>query len=57
MEAAENQLAEAELNAKINKQRLALKLSAGAWKIENHPELAEGGAAYIEKIRSEADRS
>ena len=38
-----------------NKQRQALKLSAGAWKPDHHPELAEGGAAYIEKIRSEPD--
>jgi hypothetical protein len=55
MEAAENQLAEAERNAKRDKQRLALKLSAGAWKLEDHPELAEGAAAYIDKIRSEPD--
>jgi hypothetical protein len=38
-----------------HKQRLALNLSAGAWKQEDHPELAEGGAAYVEKIRSEPD--
>jgi hypothetical protein len=57
MEAAENQLAEAELEAKRNRQRLALKLSAGAWKPEDHPELAEGAAAYIDKIRSEPGRS
>ena len=36
-------------------QRLALKLSAGAWNQCDHPELAEGGAAYVEKIRSEPD--
>lgn len=38
-----------------NRQRDALKLSAGAWKSENHPELAQGGAAYVEQIRSEHD--
>lgn len=35
------------------KQRQALRLSAGAWK--DHPELSGGGAAYVERIRSEAD--
>ena len=38
-----------------NKQREALKLSAGAWKTEDHPELAQGGAAYVDQIRSEPD--
>jgi hypothetical protein len=38
-----------------NKQREALKLSKGAWKLEDHPELAQGGAAYIEQIRAERD--
>jgi predicted transcriptional regulator len=28
-----------------NKQREALKLSAGAWNPDHHPELAQGGAA------------
>lgn len=38
-----------------NKQREALKLSAGAWDPADHPELAQGGAAYVEQIRSESD--
>ncbi len=38
-----------------NKQREALKLSAGAWKPVDHPELAQGGAAHVEQIRSEPD--
>lgn len=38
-----------------NKQRQALKLTSGAWKPEDHPELAQGGAAYVEQIRSERD--
>jgi hypothetical protein len=42
-------------DVKRNKQRNALKLSAGAWDPNDHPELAHGGAAYVEKIRSEPD--
>jgi len=38
-----------------NKQREALKLSAGAWNPADYPELAQGGAAHVEKIRSEPD--
>ena len=38
-----------------NKQREALKLSAGAWNPADHPELAQGGAAHVEQIRSEPD--
>jgi hypothetical protein len=38
-----------------NKQREALKLSAGAWNPADHPELAEGGAAHVEQIRAEPD--
>jgi hypothetical protein len=43
------------LDVRRNKQRQALKLSSGAWNPDNHQELAEGGAAYVEKIRSEPD--
>jgi len=39
-----------------NKQRQALELSAGAWNPDHHPEQAQGGAAYVEKIRSERDQ-
>ena len=39
-------------DVRCNKQREALKLSAGAWNPADHPELALGGAAYVEKIRS-----
>ena len=35
--------------------RKALKLSAGIWKDADHPELAQGSAAYVEQIRSEPD--
>jgi hypothetical protein len=38
-----------------NKQRQALKLSSGSWSPEHYPELARGGAAYVERIRSEPD--
>jgi hypothetical protein len=38
-----------------NRQREALKLSAGAWNPTDHPELTQGGAAYVERIRSEPD--
>jgi hypothetical protein len=38
-----------------NKQREALKRSAGAWNSADHPELAQGGATYVEQIRSEPD--
>lgn len=37
------------------RQREALEQSAGAWKTQDHPELAAGGAAYVEQIRSETD--
>jgi hypothetical protein len=38
-----------------SKQLRALKLSSGAWNPDHHPELAQGGAAYVEEIRSEPD--
>jgi hypothetical protein len=37
-----------------NKQREALKLSAGAWNPADHPELVQGGAAHVE-VRAERD--
>ena len=42
-------------DVKRNKQRQALKLSSGAWSPVDHPELAGGAAAYIEKMRAEPD--
>ena len=38
-----------------NRQREALRASAGSWKAEDHPELARGGAAHVEEIRAERD--
>lgn len=32
-----------------------LRSSAGSWKQADHPELARGGAAYVDEIRSERD--
>ena len=29
--------------------------SSGAWNPDQHPELAQGGAAFVERIRSEPD--
>ncbi|MGC2657237.1 MAG: hypothetical protein WA324_04610 [Bryobacteraceae bacterium] len=42
-------------DVKRNRQREALKLSAGSWKPADHPELAQGGAAHVDQIRSEPD--
>lgn len=36
------------------RQLEAIRSSAGCWKQEDHPELAQGGAAYVEQIRSES---
>src|SRR5207244_1315932 len=38
-----------------SRQREALQVSAGSWNPADHPELAQGGAAYVEQIRSEPD--
>jgi hypothetical protein len=38
-----------------NRQREALRFSAGAWNLAHHPELAQGGTAHVERIRSETD--
>jgi Arc/MetJ-type ribon-helix-helix transcriptional regulator len=38
---------------KRREQQEALRSAAGTWKDQDHAELAEGGAAYIEKVRSE----
>jgi hypothetical protein len=38
-----------------DRQREALRISSGAWKIGDHPELPDGGAAYVDSIRSEPD--
>jgi len=38
-----------------NKQLDALRGSSGAWNPADHPQMATGGAAYVERIRSEPD--
>ena len=37
------------------RQRQALHTSAGSWKQSDHPELAQGGAAYVDEVRAERD--
>ena len=37
---------------KIRQQRNALRAAKGAWKQEDHPELAQGAAAWVREIRS-----
>ena len=37
------------------KQRAGLKASGGAWRSEDHPELAQGGGRHVEEIRTERD--
>ncbi len=39
-------------NSKLNRQRLAIEESAGAWRDEDHPELAGGSAAWVHEIRA-----
>jgi hypothetical protein len=39
---------------KLNRQRRALRATTGAWKAEDHPELAEGAAKWIREIRQES---
>lgn len=39
------------------KQMSALKTAAGAWKDKDHPEFAQGTAAWVRKLRRESDRT
>ncbi len=39
---------------KLNRQREALRAAAGAWKAEDHPELAGGAASWVRGIRQES---
>jgi len=38
------------------RQLKALKLVAGSWKDENHPELKDGAAAWVRKLRAESEK-
>ena len=42
----------AQREIKLRRQRQALRDTAGAWKFEDHPELAQGTEAWIREIRS-----
>ena len=42
----------AQREIKLRRQREVLRETAGAWKAENHPELAEGAAAWVRQMRS-----
>ena len=37
---------------KIRRQREALREATGAWKDKEHPELAQGAAAWVRQLRS-----
>ena len=39
---------------KLNRQREALRAATGAWKTEDHPELAAGAAGWVRQIRQES---
>jgi hypothetical protein len=43
----------AEREIMIRRQRDALRETAGAWKDENHPELAEGAASWVRQLRAQ----
>jgi hypothetical protein len=42
----------AEREIKLRRQRQALRNAAGAWKDKDHPELAQGAAAWVREMRS-----
>jgi hypothetical protein len=42
---------------KIQQQRNALRVAKGAWKEKDHPELAQGAAAWVRQIRAALARS
>jgi hypothetical protein len=44
----------AEREIKLNRQRQALRAATGAWKAEDHPELAGGAASWVHEIRQES---
>jgi len=37
------------------KQRSALRKAAGSWKDKDHPELTEGAAAWVSRMRTESE--
>jgi hypothetical protein len=46
----------AQREIKIRRQREALRETAGVWKSEDHPELAQGSAACIRQMRARDDQ-
>ena len=38
------------------RQMKALEVAAGSWKDKDHPELKEGAAKWVKKLRQEYDR-
>jgi hypothetical protein len=42
----------AQREIKLRRQREVLSETAGAWKAEDHPELAQGAAAWVRQIRA-----
>ena len=38
------------------RQVAALKAAAGAWKDKDHPELSQGSAQWVRKLRQESER-
>jgi len=42
----------AQREIKIRHQREVLRETAGAWKSEDHPELAQGAAAWVREMRA-----
>ena len=42
----------AQREIKLRRQREVLRETAGAWKAENHPELAQGADAWVRQIRA-----
>ena len=44
----------AEREIKLSRQRNALRAAKGAWKPEEHPELADGAAQWVREIRQKS---
>jgi hypothetical protein len=42
----------AQREIKLRRQREALQEATGAWKAKDHPELAQGAAAWVRQIRA-----
>lgn len=45
-----------ELQNRLDKRRKALQAAAGCWKDEDHPELKDGGHAWVRQMRG-ADKA